>query len=1145
MKALRRVAFIVCALLLPVLSPAQEFRSTLSGRVTDPQQAAVPQAKILVVENETGAKFQTVSGADGAYVLPFLPPGSYTVSAEAAGFKKYVNRSVRVSTNEREQIDIQLEVGTIDQSVTVSAEGSMIETATASVGQVINTRTIENMPINGRAPLVLAQLAYGVTPNSDPKFSRPFDNSGPSGFSMGGGPNQSNELLIDGAPDTTRNNRVAYNPPPDAVQEIKVETFQSDAAYGHTAGGTVNVVMRGGTNQIHGSAYEFNQIKNFAATPFFTNKAGGKKSSLIYNQYGFTVGAPVYIPKLINGRNRVFWFFGWEGIKDALPEAQNVTVPTAKMRGGDFSELLAANAANQLYDPLTGVQEGARVRRTVFPGNIIPSNRISPVATNLLSYIPLPNLPGTVNNYFTPATRSDDFRAFLGRLDFNVSDVHKLFFSMRHNDRVENRGNLYENIATGNFLGRTNWGATFDDVYTLSPTMVMNTRLNWTRFTESNTRPSTGFDLAKAGFPAYMVAASTRNVMPTIDLDQFEDFGNSGGDVTPFDSFQIFSNVTKIKGQHTLKFGTDIRQLRESSASYGNSSGNFAFRSDYVRGPLDNSPSQPFGADMASLILGYPTGGNFQIQAFRTQQAKYFALFLQDDWRPRSNLTFNLGLRFEGDRGTTERYNRTVSGFDATADNPVTQAAEAAYAKNPSIPGLSASQFQANGGLLFAGQNGDAVYKPNFGYFSPRFGFAWTPSGKGTVIRGGVGVFVASIGTQGINQPGFSQTTNILNAASTANLRPAVTLSNPFPQGIQNPTGSASGLGTFLGQGVTFFNPNPKNPYSIRWNFDIQRQIGNGMVFEVGYTGNHFIHSPIDFDANAVPAQYLSSNFFRDQAVIDRNSLNVANPFAGLLPGQSLNSATAGFTQLVRPFPQFTGVTMSATNAGSSYYHALQSRFEKRFSAGLSLLANFQWGRTIARDRFMNAGFGPIEKRPVDIDRPFRYVTSASYDLPFGKGKKFLGSPSGIGGAVLDRIVGGWNLNGIYSYVSGAPAGDWGDVMYFGGDLQWDPSNPDRAFNVDAFNRVAATQTGSHIRTFPSRFGNLRLPATNNVDASIIKNFRLVERLALQYRCEFFNAFNHPVMNGPNLTPTNAAFGTITSVYNQERHIQMALRLSW
>src|SRR5436190_23686414 len=349
---------------------AQQFRGSISGRVLDQQQAAVPGAKIHAVESETGAKFQTVTNGDGTYVLTFLPPGPYSVAAEAAGFKRYVNAQLRVTTNEREQLDITLEVGTIDQSVTVSAEASMLDTASSSTGQVINQRQLENMPINGRAPLVLAQLAYGVTPNSDPKFSRPFDNSGPSGFSMGGGPNQSNELLIDGSPDTTRNNRVAYNPPPDAVQEIKVETFQTDAAYGHTAGGTVNVVMRGGTNQLHGSAYEFNQIKNFAATPFFTNKAGGKKSSLIFNQWGMTAGGPIWLPKIYNGKNKLFWFFGYEGIHDALPEASNQTVPTAAERAGDFSALLkvpggercitVTNPYNcyQIFDPLTGVQNG-------------------------------------------------------------------------------------------------------------------------------------------------------------------------------------------------------------------------------------------------------------------------------------------------------------------------------------------------------------------------------------------------------------------------------------------------------------------------------------------------------------------------------------------------------------------------------------------------------------------------------------------------------------------------------------------------------------------------------------------------------------------------------------------------------------------
>src|SRR5437867_2997319 len=300
------------ALFLASLSWAQEFRGSLSGRIIDQQQSAISHAKVLVMHNDTGAKTQTIAGVDGSFTLPYLPPGPYTVTAEANGFKRYVNSNIRVTTNERGQLDITLEVGLVEQSVTVSAESSMLETATASTGQVINTRQIENLPMNGRTALVLAQAAFGVTPNSDPKFARPFDNAGPSDFSMGGAPSRTNDLLIDGSPDTTRDSRVAIDPTVDAGQEVKVETFQTDAAYGHTGGGTVNVVLKGGTNDIHGAAYDFNQVSRLAATPWFTNRSGQKKPGANFNQYGINAGGPLWIPKLYNGRNRVLRLFAHE-----------------------------------------------------------------------------------------------------------------------------------------------------------------------------------------------------------------------------------------------------------------------------------------------------------------------------------------------------------------------------------------------------------------------------------------------------------------------------------------------------------------------------------------------------------------------------------------------------------------------------------------------------------------------------------------------------------------------------------------------------------------------------------------------------------------------------------------------------------------
>jgi hypothetical protein len=476
----------------------------------------------------------------------------------------------------------------------------MLQTATASVGQVIGESQIASLPMNGRTPLTLAQLSYGVTPSSDPRFTRPFENAGPSGFSMGGGQAQTNELLLDGSPDMTRNRRVAYNPPVDAVQEIKVEAFQPDAAYGNTGGGTVNVVMKGGTNDLHGSLYEFHQNQRLKGTPFFTNAAGQTKPVTRFNQYGLTVGGPIYLPKIADGRNKLFFFFGYEGIRQSEPEPTFSTVPTEAQRGGDFSQLLTVASTYTIYDPATGVTEGARIRRQPFANNRIPAERLNAVSRNFLQFLPPPNFVGGAdgtNNYFNNAIRSDTFYSYMGRLDWNLSDRHKLFLSARTNDRVENRGNRFSNIATGNFLSRVNWGVTLDDVYTVTPTFFVNTRANWTRFVEGSTRPHDGFDATTLGLPASLAASSTRLVLPRIDFSNLTDFGDSGGDRTPFDSYQIFFAATKIAGRHSLKFGTDLRAQRESSNGFGNSSGIYTFAQNWTRGPLDNAPNAPLGQD--------------------------------------------------------------------------------------------------------------------------------------------------------------------------------------------------------------------------------------------------------------------------------------------------------------------------------------------------------------------------------------------------------------------------------------------------------------------------------------------------------------------------------------------------------------------
>jgi hypothetical protein len=1148
MSVLNRVLGAALLLLSTPVCWPQEFRATVSGRVTDAHGAMVPGVAIRATQKETGAKSETVSGSDGQYVLPFLTPGMYEVSAELAGFKRYVRQGLQVATDQRMTLDINLEVGQAAESVTVTADASMLEASTASVGQVITSRQIENMPMAGRTPLVLAQLSYGVIPTSDPKFYRPFDNAGPSDFSIGGTPGRSNDLLLDGAPNTTGNNRVAYNPPVDAVAEMKVETFPTDAAYGHSGGGTVNVVMRGGTNSFHGSLYEYNQVSRLAATPFFTNLAGLKKQVTRFNQYGGTIGGPVLIPKLFNGRDKVLFFFGYEGIKDSIPNPSTHTVPTAAERGGDFSQLLRLGANYRIYDPLTGVAEGGRIRREPFPNNIIPVSRLNPIALKYLQFYPAANQAGQPDGGDNFLSNTDGeinkFVGYLGRMDLNFSARHKIFMNARHNDRLGSKGNFVGksplDMTAILGLNRTNWGALVDDVYTFSPTLVLNTRVNWTRFEEPRPNFSTGFDMTTLGFPAALLAASPKATLPAIIPDRFNPIGDAGGVELPYDSFQIFSSLTKVAGKQTLKAGMDLRWMRESGIDFGYASGSYAFSTNWTRGPLDNSPGAPLGQDFAAFLLGMPTGGGFDMNSFRTNQAGYYAFFLQDDFRVKPNLILNMGLRYERDLPTTERFNRSVNGFDTLTLNPVSVAASAAYAANP-IPEIPVGQFRAPGGLLFANSSNRRIYDTHANYFDPRFGFAWTPGvlGNKTVIRGGAGVFIFPLGTMGVNQIGFSQNTALV-ATQDGYLTPSATLSNPFPNGIQKPTGSSLALATFLGKGVAFYNPHPLNPYSIRWNVDVQRQLTNNLVVEAGYTGNHAVHLAVNRELNFIPRQYLSTLPVRDQAVIDRLSTNVTNPFSGLIPGTNLNGRTTTRGQLLLPFPEFTSVSMQGNNDGSSYFHEFSARLEQRFSSGLSLLANYQFSKLIEKRSRLNQSDPYLEKRVASEDRPQRLVVSGSYDLPFGKGKPIANS----GGALLDRMVSGWVINGIYTVQPGPPI-DWGNLIYYGGDLELDTRNIDRSFNTSRFNTSSLQQLASNIRTFPTRFGSLRGDGVNNLDASVIKNIPVRESVRLQFRFEAFNALNRAEFDLPNRNAVSSSFGRTQAQSNLPRRIQMALRLVW
>jgi hypothetical protein len=1144
---MKRVAFLAVA----SLCWGQEFRAVISGRVTDQQDAVVPSVKVTAVRTDTGARHETVSDQEGLYTLPFLSPGTYRITVEGAGFKRFQQDGVAVGTNERIGLPVRLEVGAVTETVNITAEAPMLQTATASSGQVITTRQIDRMPVSGRTPLALAQLAFGIIPNTDPRFTRPFDNAGPAGFSMGGAPARGNELLIDGAPDTTGDLRVAYNPPMDAVAEVKAESFQVDAAYGHTGGGTVNILLKSGTNDFHGTVYEFNQNSAFNATPFFTNKAGAKKPVSRFNQYGFTFSGPIRIPKVVDGRNRVFFYFGYEGVKDALPAPTTGTAPSAAQRAGDFSPLLSQGAVYTVYDPLTGVREGARVRRTPFAGNAIPANRISPIARNYLQYLPQPNQAGRANGQDNLLSllngEKNSFYNYLGRLDFNISDKHKLFFNARHNFRQGSGSNalnrpLNDNPTSTNALQRHNWGLMADDVYTLSPTWLVNSRFNWTRFKEPLQNFSAGFDSTSLGFPAYLASNSPSRVLPRLTFAAFTGIGDGGGRQFPFDIFQWFESFTKVSGKHALKFGFDFRETRESQIDYGFSNGTFTFGTasgiGWTNGPLDNAAAAPIGQDFAAFLLGMPVSGSYDLNAARTNQNRYYAMFFQDDYRIKSNLTLNLGLRWEAETPTTERYNRTVNGFDNTSASPISAQAIAAYGRSP-IPEIPAAQFRVNGGLRFTGTSNRGIYVTPKANFSPRLGFAWTPSrfGGKTVIRAGTGLYYFNFGVIGNQAPGFSASTPLVPSLD-GYLTAVATLANPFPNGIQQPSGSSLGLSTFLGQNVTYYNSTPSYPYSARWQVSVQRELSANMVAEIGYMGNKAVKLGVDHQLNHVPLNQLSTSPTRDQPAIDRLTASVTNPFAGLIPGTTLNGAVTARTQLLRPYPQFTGVNAQQRTDGQSHFHAFQARIDKRFSRGLQGIANFQWSKLLEKRSRLNDADPILEKRAAAEHRAYRLVLSGLYELPFGKGKPYLAAAH----PVVRMLAGNWTLNGIVTLQPGAPLG-WSNVIYFGGPLNIDPHRVDGSFDTTRFNRVPAQQLAQNVRVFPTRFSNLRADSVNQIDFSVIKGFPITDRVELTYRCEFFNSTNRPIFSGPVLDPANASFGLITNQANQPRRIQMALRL--
>lgn len=1190
------------ALLLPAcLAFGQEFRGTFSGIVTDPSGSPIPKAKIIATETHTGTNSTAVSEDTGQYTIPFLLPGEYQIAVEAPGFKKEVRKGITLSAGEHPVVDIKMTVGEVTESVTVVEDAAPLVVANPSVGQTITTAEVEDFPVNGRTPMMLGNLAFGAISTYEPGPVRPFDNGAPNEISLGGAPSGTNESLLNGAPNAGYNNQMAYSPIQDAVTEVRVTAFEADASYGHTIGGTIDLITKSGTNSLHGSAYDFNQTSVFDANSFFNNADRVPRAPYHQNQYGVNSGGPLYVPKVFNGKNKVFWFFGWEGMRDSDPansplETGNptnlATVPTPAERTGDFSALLGLAKPTTIYNPYTATLSGSTITRTPFPNNQIPSNMLNPVAQSFLQFFPQPDNPNAgangFQNYIVNAIDSDGYDNELGRLDFNLSDRNKLSFNVRHNYRAQNKNDFFNNVATGNYLYRINQGTGLDDVFTISPTLFSDVRLDWTRYMQIGASPNDGYKLTSLGFPASLTNGLESLQLPYMTFysttvtagseQSFQGLGYNADGPNTYDAYQAFGDIVKIHGNHTIKAGVDLRRYVWSVYSAGTPSGAYTFGSSTAANNWTNAtslvaPTVP-GQDFAAFLLGLPSSGVVTYNAHSTTRSQYYAGFVQDDWHALPNLTVNLGLRFEHETPSTELNNRAVDGFNPALANSVSTAADSVLASNLSsgayagtpAAGLSAATF-GMGGLTYPSAGNRNIYNVNSHVFSPRVGFAYQLAAK-TVIRGGFAMFAApieiigngSIGSSytalSLQQEGFSQNTNMAasGTGSTAFLTPGATLSNPFPNGILLPTGSALGPSTFMGQQIQFFNPNVHNPYSLRWNFGIQRDLPFQMVLEVAYIGSHSVALPISqVQLDYLPRQYESTMKTYDSATITALSATYPNPMAGLQPNSStLNASKVSLLQLLSPFPQYpvgagttNGVLEDFVQAGESYYNSLVVRLQKRMTNGLTLLNNFVYNNDMERMDYLNDSDPAPEKRISLDSRPLREVLAVIYTLPIGRGRAI--DPQN---RVLNTLAGGWVVSPSVVLQSGPPIlwNNSNGYVYFGGPLNLNQNQPNgTAFQTSLFNTVTnqQLQAGDYIRTFSTQFGDLRRAPTEELDADLVKRFKVTESKYLELRIEAYNVTNHVTFGAPNVTPTSTSFGEIATQANTPRRIQTALRLVW
>ncbi|HRI02305.1 MAG TPA: TonB-dependent receptor [Pyrinomonadaceae bacterium] len=1200
-KAFIFTAFSLVITVFASLAAAQDYRATINGNVTDPNGAAVAGATVTVKNNATNITVSVTTNGEGSYVIPFIVPGTYTVTATSSGFKISTRENIVLKVDDRLPLDFTLEIGAAAE-VSIIADTELLERGTVTIGTSVSQRQIEELPLAEGAPYVLATQAPGMVYTGDPNFQGPTANGNLAGFrSNGTQGNQvnasgGNVINLDGSPNLAYDGQVAFTPPSAATREFKVQTNSFDAQMGFTAGATVNVATKSGTNKFNGEVYFYDRDKSRTANNFFNNKAGLPKPERKYNRYGGVLTGPIF-------KDKTFFLFSYERQKDNVAQTTTYSVPTALMRQGNFSEILATTP---IYNPasafmgnstcgLTGTLN--RVCRTAFAGNIIPIGSMYAPALAFMQYFPAPNLPGVQNNFITDQNLIRPYRSFMGRIDHNINDKNTIFGKYYHSRNTEDRYNLTmapDSIFRG-FENRRNNGASATWTSTLSSNLYFDLRGSWGKFELirfQDGQPTAG-ELGFTGIPSSRQA----NVFPRFNFTNFLTVGSLRADYNdgrdrPFDMLTIQPTMTYIRGNHTMKLGYDFRRLHERFNYGGYASGQFTFQGTYTmqNSSSGNTERDRPGRDLASFLLGIPASGSIDNPQVYDVSSAYHGVFVQDDWRVTSKLTLNLGIRYEIEGGYKEKEARMIVDFDRVAPSPIAAQVLANY--NSSVPaGVPITNFQnLKGGFIFAGSASQANQLTDKNNFQPRIGMSYSPDQK-TIIRAGFGTFTAPfqiVSQSVVFQPGFSTPTTFTPTLDNG-LTFVATLANAFPSGILPSVGSANGLMTFTGTDLTSVGNNGpttiilqkerKNATYSRFIVGVQRELWGGIGVEATYVYSRGADLAVNRELNFIPRNCVRSDT-GGPCLIDLATANpatlvadlasattylnatVANPFRTLIPSSATwNAATIARRRLLTAFPQFGNVSVTEYN-GTSNYNSVQLQFIKRFTQGLSFNGSYTWSRERLKNQYLNPQDTELTEYISPNERPNRFTLSTIYELPFGKGRQFGSSWN----SVVNAIFGGWQMQGIFERQSGEPL--LLPNLYYNGDITQLISNYSEknvnfgrygvdipGWDISGF-RIGSTvpgvannfTSGSAItlRNVPFTTDNLRNQRFLKFDLGLSKNFRIREGMKLQIRMDAINALNTPYFSSPNVTPSSSSFGFTTAPVRQPpRDIQLAARFTF